>query len=559
MRYSVLAACSVLCAWAMSACSGSTASTASKSNGSASNLSASCVVNATSTIYSVTSLVDATFVQNGSTLLGTLDIPSESIVQSPLSGEVSGSSIQFGTVGDNMISFTGTVSAMSSAGYSISGTYSYPSIPDQGTFLGTCKFSANGGAVTDGGTLTEAAPLTNGTPSNGDSETDSGDWNEGYDAGSAWTFDSGLGSDAGLFDSGSEADVKVSVDAGSVACARVALVSTTSPFDISLHGKTLFVADGDAGLKVVDVTSDFGPRVVGSIPTYLGSTIGVAADPSSDYVYAFDDAAGLIVVDSSNSSKPTVAGHVLIPGLDSSIPPSLGTGGIAISGTSVYIGGTFTTGLCTVDVSTPTSPTVIGCSTSYSSWAGNFAVSGNFLFATSGFEALVFNDQNAGGPLLLEQYPSSGSSGFVSGSLGILGNLVLFAGSPGGVLSVSNLGVPTLVANLAISGPVAAAISGRFGLIADGSQLDFVSLDDPSRPFVAASCKASEYARSNSRLIATSTEAYLVTESGISVWQLFPDQLPYVADAGGPDGSSAVDAGADVGADFSVDATPDGF
>ena len=83
-----------------------------------------------------------------------------------------------------------------------------------------------------------------------------------------------------------------------------------------------YVADGDAGLQVIDVSNPANPVRVGGYDT-SGYAYGVAV--SGNIAYVADDDAGLQVIDVSNPASP-----VRVGGYDTS-----GNGeGVAVSGTS---------------------------------------------------------------------------------------------------------------------------------------------------------------------------------------------------------------------------------
>src|SRR6185436_5713403 len=68
-------------------------------------------------------------------------------------------------------------------------------------------------------------------------------------------------------------------------------------YGVDVSGSYAYVAEGDAGLQVIDVTDPAAPAIVGSVDT-PGAPVGVAVQGS--YAYVADNAAGFQVIDITN-------------------------------------------------------------------------------------------------------------------------------------------------------------------------------------------------------------------------------------------------------------------
>ncbi|MFY9826796.1 MAG: carboxypeptidase regulatory-like domain-containing protein [Thermoanaerobaculia bacterium] len=117
--------------------------------------------------------------------------------------------------------------------------------------------------------------------------------------------------------------------------------------DVRMAGSLAFVADGKSGLTVVDVSSPVHPRIVGraGIP-------GVAMDlaVSGNFVYVADET-GLRVFDVTQPAAPRYAGGVDLPGGRAT--------GVDVSGTLAVVADS-EGGVVIVDVSTPSAPRITG-------------------------------------------------------------------------------------------------------------------------------------------------------------------------------------------------------
>jgi hypothetical protein len=107
------------------------------------------------------------------------------------------------------------------------------------------------------------------------------------------------------------------------------------------------VADGDAGLRIIDVSTPSSPVEVGFFDTG-GWAWGVAV--SGSYAYVADGSDGLRIIDVSTPSSPVEVGFYDTGGE---------SWGVAVSGSYAYVADAWN-GLRIIDVSTPSSPVEVG-------------------------------------------------------------------------------------------------------------------------------------------------------------------------------------------------------
>jgi hypothetical protein len=151
---------------------------------------------------------------------------------------------------------------------------------------------------------------------------------------------------------------------------------------VAVVGNLVYVADGTAGLQVVNVTIPNSPVLVGGVDT---PDLAIDVKVVGSYAYVANRFSGLYVVDVTNPASPAIVGHVDTPGEASNV---------AVAGEFAYVADRFN-GLQVVDISQPASPVIIG---------GMIPTSAVYGVAVA--EDLVYI---AGGPLLIasSQCPST--------------------------------------------------------------------------------------------------------------------------------------------------------
>jgi hypothetical protein len=144
---------------------------------------------------------------------------------------------------------------------------------------------------------------------------------------------------------------------------------------VYVSGNYAYVADGGAGLRVIDVSNPSNPREVGYFDT-PGLAYGVYV--SGNYAYVADGLAGLRVIDVSNPSNPREVGYFDTPGY---------AFGVYVSGNYAYVAD-WDAGLRVIDVSNPSNPREVGYFDTPGLAYGVY-VSGNYAYVADG-EAGLF-------------------------------------------------------------------------------------------------------------------------------------------------------------------------
>jgi uncharacterized protein YijF (DUF1287 family) len=117
---------------------------------------------------------------------------------------------------------------------------------------------------------------------------------------------------------------------------------------VAIAGGYAYIADGDSGLRVVDVSTPSHPTEVGFYDT-PGSARDVAI--AGNYAYVADDNSGLRVIDVSTPANPVEIG---------SYKGAWFVMGVKVVGNYAYIVENYNNGLRILDVSTPANPTTVG-------------------------------------------------------------------------------------------------------------------------------------------------------------------------------------------------------
>lgn len=158
---------------------------------------------------------------------------------------------------------------------------------------------------------------------------------------------------------------------------------------IQVEGDLAFVADGSAGLQVLDVENPGAPSVTGTL-----NTTGTAYDVfvQGDVAYIADLAEGLVCADISDPSNPTYLGAFDTTG--SAV-------GVWVDGFVAYVAGSGD-GLVAVDVSDPANPTLLAF-TGSDSVSTQVAVDGDLAYLGDGVDGLrLFDVSDPAGPVLLD-------------------------------------------------------------------------------------------------------------------------------------------------------------
>lgn len=196
---------------------------------------------------------------------------------------------------------------------------------------------------------------------------------------------------------------------------------------VALQGDYLYVGDAAAGLHVVDISNTQSPHIVGTLPIYAWEVV-----VSGSYAYA--SSYGILrVVDISDPTTPVERGS--LPG---------GGNQMQVVGNHVYVAAG-TAGLQIVDVSDPDTPVQVGSVPTI--YALDVAVGGSYAYVAADFVGVhVIDVSNPEAPGLVTTYNSPGQNFH----LALVGNYLYAHNGQVGleVIDVSVPSAPTFVTSL---------------------------------------------------------------------------------------------------------------
>jgi hypothetical protein len=315
-------------------------------------------------------------------------------------------------------------------------------------------------------------------------------------------------------------------------------VTASTQGDIKVVGSLVYVAAGNAGLKIVDVSSPSSPRILGSLAT-AGNAYGLAVANGYAYVAA-SSAAQIINV--SNSSNPSLVSsfstssanriavssnrmyivdglllktvnttNLAAPALLSSTP-SYAAQGIAFANNSVLLSSANSYdslnkgGLYVVDVTTPTAPSKLA--NLYDIFASQGVATSGSLAVVAGntYGLRVLNVSNPSAPYIVGSL--AGTIKAVDMNSQYAYALQVVAGNPShtdlAVVSLANPSSPSIVGRVTVTSSVQVGVKvvGSLAYVAAGSNgLQIVNVSTPTAPTIVGS-------------VATGGNAYQVAING---------------------------------------------
>ncbi len=235
--------------------------------------------------------------------------------------------------------------------------------------------------------------------------------------------------------------------------------------DVYVSGKYAYVAGGNFGLQIIDISNSETPSVVGTIDT---PGCGTSVFVSGKYAYLGDCGSGLQIIDVSNPGNPTIVGNINVGGGQMN--------SVYVSGKFAYV--TNIVGLQILDVSNPVLPVLV--STFDAPNISGVYVSGRYAYfggQTPGkFYTVDISSPNS--PSLMSEISTTGTSKvYVSGKYAYL------ADTTGGlkVVDISNPSSPVVTGALATALASDVFVSGKYAYVADANTgVKVVDISNPS-------------------------------------------------------------------------------
>ncbi|GBL11704.1 hypothetical protein MSj_03212 [Microcystis aeruginosa Sj] len=206
-------------------------------------------------------------------------------------------------------------------------------------------------------------------------------------------------------------------------------------YGVQVVGNYAYVADGDSGLQIIDISNPTNPTLKGNYDTTSSFHWAYDVQVVGNYAYVADGDSGLQIIDISNPTTPTLKGNY-------------DTGwayGVQIVGNYAYIADTYT-GLQIIDISNPTNPTFKGnYYTSEAVPAYDVQVVGNYAYIITRSGLQIIDISNPTNPTLNGNYNYGSDDAY---GVQIVGNYAYVAHLLGlQIIDISNPSNPTLKGN----------------------------------------------------------------------------------------------------------------
>ncbi len=268
--------------------------------------------------------------------------------------------------------------------------------------------------------------------------------------------------------------------------------------------------------NIVTITV-WSPVLAGSYDT-PGDAVGVFV--SGSYAYVADGNSGLQVIDVSNPSSPTLAGSYDTQGH---------FWGLFVSGGYAYVANG-SSDLQVINVSIPTAPTLAGSyDTPGIAWGGVF-VTDDYAYVADGSSGLqIINVSNPAAPTLAGSYDTPGNAWrvFVSGSYAYV------ADDHGGlqIIDVSNPASPALAGTYDTPGnALDVFVSGSFAYVADWADcLQIINVSNPASPILAGTYNTPQYSYSRGVFVSGSYAYVADAYSGLQIVDISNPASPALA------------------------------
>jgi VCBS repeat-containing protein len=264
--------------------------------------------------------------------------------------------------------------------------------------------------------------------------------------------------------------VDISDPSKPVAVGSYAGLNATTLNDVVAEGTNAYVTDA-SGLEIFDVSNPASPVLIGSLPSGLNSVF-----VSGNYAYvgdSFNHAVRLVNI--SDPSTPTVVSSI-------TIPSELGPGsplGFALSGNYLYVAD-FSPGIDVIDVTDPAHPALVTTFSNLNPHAHvgpgetssptALAISGNYLYVADQDTGLyVLNIANPAAPVEVSSYDPGGAGNHYMG-IQVEGTFAYVTDASGKLieLDISDPTHPTLLGSYGIGGsPNGLSVSGDYAYVAN--------------------------------------------------------------------------------------------
>ena len=248
--------------------------------------------------------------------------------------------------------------------------------------------------------------------------------------------------------------------------------TTGNASGVQVVGNYAYVADGNSGLQIIDISNPNAPVLAGSYDT-SGAARGVQV--VGNYAYVADGNSGLQIINISNPITPVLAGSYDTRGYASRVQ---------VAGNYAYVAGG-NSGLQIINISNPITPVLAG---SYDTrgYASEVEVVGNYAYVADGNSGLQIIDiSNPNAPVLAGS--SYNTIGYAEG-VQVVGNYAYVADLSSGlkIINISNPSVPVLASSYNIGfSTYGVQVVGDYAYVADRYFLQVINIGNPNAPTIS--------------------------------------------------------------------------
>ncbi|HEY5284211.1 MAG TPA: hypothetical protein VIM14_15580, partial [Polyangia bacterium] len=347
----------------------------------------------------------------------------------------------------------------------------------------------------------------------------------------------GSGGSLGTLDASAESG---HADASTSLCSLVGFYAAPNAKHVVVNGTYAYVAEGNFGIEILDISNPAQPSVVGMLPTTNATRLAIYGND----LYVADGSGGLKVIDISDPTSPLLVSTPTLP--DAGLA-ELRT--LTLNGTRLYAA------YLSLDVfdltGTPAMP--VGRGSLRTTFIEDMAVDGTLIYAATANGLEIFSVLAPAGPFLAGSYESND----FGQAIALAPGYAFYGGQSG--LTVFDISTPSIPSVAASSGAVSSinglTLQGSYLYVsAQGPGLTMMDISDPKIPKVVGRCGESSVNTPQSMTIAGKYGFVAAGSGGVVILKLSPTEQGDAGTGGAMDVSQIGDAGGTTeGSDGGVD------
>ena len=286
------------------------------------------------------------------------------------------------------------------------------------------------------------------------------------------------------------------ISVGDIDFLNLSFDATRTPFDgyktgsiaspgfansVAIVGDYIYLADGESGMQVFDVSDPSSPNIAASSTAYSSTQELIVV---GNFIFVFDYTGGLLVYDINAPLSPVGISQTAVTGV---------VRGGTVAGNIAFLAA-HNDGLQIIDITNPASPVHIGGVDTPGS-ASDVAVAGNIVYVAdwaSGMQIIDVSQPTA--PVIVGSIATSGAVRSVD-----IDNNILFTSAGGNGLQLYDISTPSAPILLGTVDNIFniedVKVVGNLAYVADGSSgMRVVDISTPSKPVIVSTLDTPNYA-----------------------------------------------------------------